>query len=322
MPSTFISPNVWFVGDSGTQLALEPNGLRKAANDLVVANKYSVDFIGTRAHGAWTDNQHDGFPTGEIADRITLVEDNLGPGKTWTHVRLVCVDVITNNLRAGHGYNSIDTPALLLDLLELIADRAPEARIAVTNALDIDPAVDATGHANALDFNSRVDAQVFDVYDAANPSSPLLRVDQYGAIGAWNGTDYIDQFHLGDTGHQKRTDAWMPVISPILALGPKISTTEWSLTNDSSSIATNTNEGVFALRVDCADMIAGDQYEFFLREKARSGGTQRSQSIGIVTGKQSQPFESLAYHVKRGWDFTAIKRTGVDLALLWNIREL
>jgi hypothetical protein len=101
-----------------------------------------------------------------------------------------------------------------------------------------------------------------------------------------------------------------------------ISTTEYSFVNGSTSVATETSDGAFQLIVDVNAMAAGDQYEFFLREKATSGGTQRLNSLGVLTGAQASPtFTTGVWILLHGWDFTAKKISGTDRTLLWSIRK-
>ena len=101
-----------------------------------------------------------------------------------------------------------------------------------------------------------------------------------------------------------------------------ISTTEWSLVNDSSTIATNTNVGVYWLLLDLSDMIAGDELQLRVYEKVRSGDTQRILHQRTFAGAQGEPnWMSIPYFLGNGWDFTLDAIAGT-ITVLWSIRRM
>jgi multidrug efflux pump subunit AcrB len=63
-----------------------------------------------------------------------------------------------------------------------------------------------------------------------------------------------------------------------------ISTTEYSIVADSTSLATDTNQGIYHIKVGLENMVAGDQYSLKLYEKAASGATKRVQEEWTFTG--------------------------------------
>lgn len=101
-----------------------------------------------------------------------------------------------------------------------------------------------------------------------------------------------------------------------------VSTTEWSAVNDSSTIATNTNVGVYWLCLDLSDMIAGDELQVRVYEKVRAGDTQRVMSTLYFVGAQGDPnFTSIPYFLGNGWDFTFDALAGT-ITVLWSIRRM
>jgi hypothetical protein len=101
-----------------------------------------------------------------------------------------------------------------------------------------------------------------------------------------------------------------------------VSSTEFSMTNNSTSIATQTTKGFYQCYVDLSNMAAGDQYEVAVQEKVRSGGTQRRMVIGTFTGAMPDFFMSPAILLFWGWDFTIKKLAGTDRAFDWSIRSV
>ena len=101
-----------------------------------------------------------------------------------------------------------------------------------------------------------------------------------------------------------------------------VSATEYSLTNNSTSIAAKTDNAVISIWIEVNAMAAGDEYELALQEKAVSGGTQRRIVIGNLIGAQADPiFITGSYHVGVGWDVTLKKIAGTDRAFSWSIRS-
>jgi len=101
-----------------------------------------------------------------------------------------------------------------------------------------------------------------------------------------------------------------------------VSTTEWSLTTDSSGPDADTTDGVFQVWLDLSDMIAGDQLQIRIYEKVRSGDTQRVAYEAILTGAQSQPiWVSPSLILLHGWDVTLDALAGT-ITVLWSIRQV
>jgi hypothetical protein len=101
-----------------------------------------------------------------------------------------------------------------------------------------------------------------------------------------------------------------------------ISTTEYSLPNDSTTLTPQTTDGVYQFFIDFANMVAGDQYVVQLKEKYDSTGTQRLIEEWIFTGAQSKPmFVSPSLILGEGWDITVKRLAGSDRTIAWSIRK-
>lgn len=101
-----------------------------------------------------------------------------------------------------------------------------------------------------------------------------------------------------------------------------VSTTEHSCINDTSTIATDTTDGIYQLVLDLSDMVAADILQIRCYEKARSTDTQRVLQEWIVSGVQSNPnWISPAVTLGEGWDFTLDALAGT-ITVNWSIRQV
>lgn len=101
-----------------------------------------------------------------------------------------------------------------------------------------------------------------------------------------------------------------------------VSTSEYSLPNDSTSLSAITTDGIYQLSVYVASMAAGDQFRFRVYEKLLSGGSQRTVFDVYVDGPQSGSYEFPARALGNGWDMTAIKVAGTDRTVEWCINSV
>lgn len=101
-----------------------------------------------------------------------------------------------------------------------------------------------------------------------------------------------------------------------------ISTSEYSLPNDGTTLTPQTTDGVYQFFIDFANMVAGDQYVVQLKEKCDSAGTQRLIEEWILTGAQSKPmFVTPSFILGEGWDVTVTRLAGSDRTIAWSIRK-
>ena len=101
-----------------------------------------------------------------------------------------------------------------------------------------------------------------------------------------------------------------------------ISTTEYSLVNNSTTLASVTNVGVYQIFIDTTTMQAGDEYSIQVKEKVITGGTQRSIYNAVLDGAQGSPFVTPTLILMLGWDVTMDLVTGTARSISWSIRKV
>lgn len=101
-----------------------------------------------------------------------------------------------------------------------------------------------------------------------------------------------------------------------------VSTTEHSMTTDTSGPDVDTTDGVFQIFLDLSDMVAGDELQIRVYEKVRSGDTQRIVYECSLFGAQANPiWVSPALILLHGWDATLDAISGT-ITVLWSIRQV
>lgn len=101
-----------------------------------------------------------------------------------------------------------------------------------------------------------------------------------------------------------------------------VSTTEHSLTTDTSGPDEDTTAGVFQPFLDLNALAAGDVYSFRVYEKCRTGDTQRRLYTATFSGVQSSPlWAGPALVLGIGWDMTLVKVSGADRTINWRISQ-
>jgi hypothetical protein len=112
-------------------------------------------------------------------------------------------------------------------------------------------------------------------------------------------------------------------ISEAFVDSASIGTTEYSLTNDSTTLAAQAADGVYQLFLDLSALVAGDEYELKVYEKVSSAGTQRLVESFRFAGVQGSPHTVLpSLILMHGWDFTLQKIAGTDRSIGWSIRKV
>jgi hypothetical protein len=102
-----------------------------------------------------------------------------------------------------------------------------------------------------------------------------------------------------------------------------ISSSEYSLPNDGTTLTPQTTDGVYQFFVDLSNVSAADQYRLRLYEKCDASGTQWLVEEWIFTNNQSKPiFVSPSFILGEGWDFTVTKLSGTDRIIFWSIRRV
>jgi hypothetical protein len=101
-----------------------------------------------------------------------------------------------------------------------------------------------------------------------------------------------------------------------------IGVTEYSLVNNSTTLASSTDVGVYQVFINFANMAAGDEYEIKIKEKVTSGGSQQNIYTAVLDGAQSTPFVTPTLVLMLGWDVTVDKILGTDRSISWSIRKV
>lgn len=114
----------------------------------------------------------------------------------------------------------------------------------------------------------------------------------------------------------------MALGAPFEQTAVTVGATEYSLTNNSTTIASQTTDCVVSLWLDCANMTAGDEYQVALYEKVTSAGTQRKIVLASIIGAQPWPFLTGSFQVHHAWDFSLQKIAGTDRAFTWSVRNV
>lgn len=99
-----------------------------------------------------------------------------------------------------------------------------------------------------------------------------------------------------------------------------IGATQYSLTNNSTTIASQTTKGTYQVFLDTSTLVGGDQFEIRILEKCRSTSTQRRAMSAVLTGGMTDSWQSPALMLGNGWDVTVQKLAGTDRAIEWSIR--
>lgn len=112
-------------------------------------------------------------------------------------------------------------------------------------------------------------------------------------------------------------------ISEAYSGSASISTTEYSLVNNSTSLASITTDGVFQLFLDLNALTVTEVYELKVYEKVTSSATQRVVYNVRFSGVQGNPnWVSPSLVLIHGWEMTLDKISGTDRTILWSIRQV
>jgi hypothetical protein len=102
-----------------------------------------------------------------------------------------------------------------------------------------------------------------------------------------------------------------------------ISTTEYSLTNNSTTLGSVTDDGCYQIWLDLNALTITEGYVLKIYEKVRSASTQRVASEFYIYGAQALPnFATPSMILLHGWEVTLDKITGTDRTIEWSIRKV
>lgn len=101
-----------------------------------------------------------------------------------------------------------------------------------------------------------------------------------------------------------------------------ISASEVSLLSASTTLQSNTTDGILQVYLELNNFTDTEVYEFKIKEKVTSASTQRVvhyETLAFDPGT-SENYVSPPIIVMHGWDATLKKLSGTDRAIAWSIR--
>ena|SRR6188508_1034666 len=114
----------------------------------------------------------------------------------------------------------------------------------------------------------------------------------------------------------------MAITQAFLLDAVTIGSSEVSILSGTTSLQTNTDDGVYFLFVDASAMQKGDEFIIRVYEKVKSTGTKRVCFDATLSDQQSQNFLIPGILLIHGWDMTIQKVAGTDRAFDASIRKV
>lgn len=115
----------------------------------------------------------------------------------------------------------------------------------------------------------------------------------------------------------------MAISEPWELDGVTVGTGELSVISGTTSLSTDTTDGVYQLWIDAAAMAKGDEFKIRCYEKVEAtGGTKRVFSSWSIAGAQVENFPTPTFILMHGFDFTIQKITGTDRAFDASVRKV
>ncbi|CAO1598290.1 hypothetical protein XANCAGTX0491_002060 [Xanthoria calcicola] len=177
------------------------NSYRKHLSELLGADGYTVEFIGSQRDGDFANNRHEG-QSGARISTISANADRTLPQRP----NVVLLHAGTNDIGV-----TPDAAQQLDNLVEKILARCPDAVVMVAAIIHrANPADDAL----TVKFNVEVRKIVQDRRDVRGQHVYL--VDQYAAILPG---DLIDGLHPSPAGYDKMAEAWRLALDQVVSTG-------------------------------------------------------------------------------------------------------
>lgn len=105
--------------------------------------------------------------------------------------------------------------------------------------------------------------------------------------------------------------------------GVTVGATELSIVSGTTTLQTVTDDGVYQLWIDAANMAKGDEFKIRIYEKVEAtGGTKRVVFSATLCDVQSELFVTPSLVLMHGWDMTIQKIAGTDRAFDASIRKV
>lgn len=102
-----------------------------------------------------------------------------------------------------------------------------------------------------------------------------------------------------------------------------ISTIEYSLPNNSTTLTPITTDGVYQVFIDFSAITVTEVYDLKVYEKVTAAGTQKLVMTATIAGVQGQPaYVTPSLILMHGWDVTLKKISGTDRSISWSIRQV
>lgn len=113
-------------------------------------------------------------------------------------------------------------------------------------------------------------------------------------------------------------------ISEAFSGSASIGTTEYDLPNASTTLSSQTTDGIYQLFLDLNALTATEEYRLRVYEKCRSSSTQRVIQEVIFSGAQTtEPVYVVpGLLLMHGWTITLKKNQGTDRTIEWSIRQV
>ena len=120
-------------------------------------------------------------------------------------------------------------------------------------------------------------------------------------------------------------------ITEAFAFSNTVSTTPFDLCNNSTTISSQTTDGIYQAFIDFSNLTATESYQLKILEKVVASGspgsTQRVIDATTISGAQTaEPiYVTSALLLMHGWTFTLTRLTtvgGTDRAISWSIRQV
>lgn len=115
----------------------------------------------------------------------------------------------------------------------------------------------------------------------------------------------------------------MAISEPHELDGVTVGATELSIPSGTTSLSTRTEDGVYQLFIDAANMAKGDEFAVRIYEKVEAtGGTKRKVFEAVLHDAQAEIFAAPMLLLMHGWDMTLQKLSGTDRAFDASIRKV
>ncbi|TNE87046.1 MAG: hypothetical protein EP324_08210 [Gammaproteobacteria bacterium] len=110
-------------------------------------------------------------------------------------------------------------------------------------------------------------------------------------------------------------------MSELYGNSASISTTEYSLPNNSTTLTPITTEKTVQVFLNTSAIAAGDEFELRIYDKVISGGSQVLVFPIVTLTSGIDAWVSPALRLKHGWDVTLVKTAGTDRTIEWSLRD-